>query len=222
MKNKTTIRNSIVLAILTILSLTGCVQTTQAPAPANSTSPTTQAMAKPQLSPPAPGDTVAELQTDFGTIKFKLFTEQVPEMTKNFIELAASGKFNGVPFHRVIKDFMVQTGDFTNKNGTGGYSHKGPGTTLPDEILPSLHHLYGTVSMANAGPDTNGSQFFIITNKNGYKSLDGDYSIFGQVYEGMDVADKIAALYIPSSGSDGTPGKIVKIKKVTIQPYRVK
>jgi peptidyl-prolyl cis-trans isomerase B (cyclophilin B) len=173
----------------------------------------------PQLAKPQPSDTVAIMDTDFGTIKFKLFTAQVPEMTKNFTELAKAGKYDGVPFHRVIKDFMIQTGDFTNKDGTGGYSYKGPGTELADEIAPSLHHLYGTVSMANAGPNTNGSQFFIVTNQDGFAQGDGTYSIFGQVYSGMDVAEKIADLYIPSSGGTGTPSKIVNVKKVTITTY---
>lgn len=140
-------------------------------------------------------------------------------MTKNFEELAKAGKYDGVPFHRVIKDFMIQSGDFTNKNGTGGYSYKGPGTKLPDEIVPSLKHQYGTVSMANAGQDTNGSQFFIVTAQNNASFLDGGYTIFGQVYEGMDVAEKIADLYIPSSGSTGTPSQIVNMKKVTVSTF---
>jgi len=172
-----------------------------------------------QLSPPAAGDTIAVIETDMGTIKLKLFTGQVPEMTKNFEELAKAGKFDNVPFHRVIKDFMIQTGDFTRKDGTGGYSYKGLGTELPDEIVPSLKHLYGTVSMANRGKNTNGSQFFIVTGKDGASMLDGGYTIFGQVYEGMDVAEKIADLYIPSSGQKGTPSKAVNMTKVTVMPY---
>jgi|GEM_PF-1624357 len=168
----------------------------------------------PQTAAPVAGDTVAILETDMGTIKFKIFTEQVPEISKNFIELSKSGKYKDTPFHRVVKDFMIQTGDFTNKNGTGGYSYKGPGTELPDEIAPSLKHLYGTVSMANAGPDTNGSQFFIVTSKKGASFLDGGYSIFGQVYEGMDVAEKIQDLQVPHTEK---PSKLVLIKSVKIE-----
>lgn len=170
-----------------------------------------------QLSPPKTGDTVAILETDMGTIKFKLFPNLVPEIAKNFITLANDGKYNNVPFHRVIKDFMVQTGDFTDKNGMGGYSYKGKGTELPDEIVPSLKHLYGTVSMANHGPNTNGSQFFIVTNKNGTPFLDGGYSVFGQVYEGMEVALKIADLQSPDSDS---PTRTVNIKSVTIETVK--
>jgi peptidyl-prolyl cis-trans isomerase B (cyclophilin B) len=171
-----------------------------------------------QLLPPAAGDKIAIIETDLGTIKFKLFTEQVPEMTKNFEEIAKSGKYDGTPFHRVIKDFMIQTGDFNMKNGNGGYSYKGEGTTLPDEIAPSLKHIYGTVSMAShgKGTSTNGSQFFIVTNKNGTPHLDGSHSIFGQVYEGMDVAEQIAALQDPASDR---PTKTVNMKKVTVTTY---
>lgn len=218
---------SLPLIALSLFSFVSCAgQTAKDELPSGSISVVTpendmtkDTTVKSQLSAPAAGDTVAVLETDMGTIKFKLFTQQVPEMTKNFMELAKSGKFNDVPFHRVIKDFMIQTGDFTEKNGTGGYSYKGPGTELPDEIIPSLKHLYGTVSMANHGRNTNGSQFFIVTGKEGAAMLDGGYTIFGQVYEGMDVAEKIADLYIPSSGQKGTPGKIVNMTKVTVMPF---
>lgn len=168
----------------------------------------------PQTAMPLAGETVAILDTDMGVIKFKLFTEQVPEISKNFIELAKDGKYKDTPFHRTVKDFMIQTGDFTNKNGTGGYSYKGPGSKLADEIAPSLKHLYGTVSMANAGPDTNGSQFFIVTSEKGTSFLDGGYSIFGQVYEGMDVAEKIQDLQVPHTEK---PSKLVLIKSVKIE-----
>jgi peptidyl-prolyl cis-trans isomerase B (cyclophilin B) len=211
------------LALAALMTLGACAEQAKAPEitqkqPVTPTREMTDDN-KAQIKAPAAGDMIAVMETDYGTIKFKLFTQQVPEMTKNFTELAKAGKFDGVPFHRVIKDFMIQTGDFTDKNGTGGYSYKGPGTELPDEIVPSLQHLYGTVSMANRGPDTNGSQFFIITNKDGYASLDGGYTIFGQVYEGMDVAEKIADLFVRSSGQRGTPSKIVNMTKVTVMPY---
>jgi len=167
-----------------------------------------------QLAPPVKGDTIAIIETDLGTIKFRLLTKEVPEMSKNFSELASGGKFDGVKFHRVIKDFMIQTGDFEKQNGTGGYSYKGPGTKLNDEIVSNLHHDYGTVSMANAGANTNGSQFFIVTNKNGARYLDGNYSIFGQVFEGMDVAEQIQNLQKP--GTDA-PSKVVNMKTVKIE-----
>ena len=98
-----------------------------------------------QTQPPQKGDTIATIETTKGTIKFKLFTDLAPETTKNFIELAKSGKYDNVPFHRIISDFMIQTGDFNKKNGTGGYSYKGPGTTIKDEVTSKLVHLNGTV-----------------------------------------------------------------------------
>lgn len=168
-----------------------------------------------QLELPQSGETIAILKTDLGIIKFKLFTKDIPELTKNFKYLADKGKYDGVPFHRVVKDFMIQTGDFTNKNGTGGYSYKGPGTNLPNEINPKYKHLYGAVSMAKTtAPVSIGSQFFIVTNKNGAPFLDGNYSPIGQVYEGMEVVEKIANLQIPGTEM---PSKIINIKKVTIE-----
>jgi len=166
-----------------------------------------------QLAEPVAGDKVAVIETDLGTIKVKLFTDKIPGMTKNFEELAKSGTYNNVPFHRVAKDFMIQTGDFTNQDGTGGYSYNGPNTVLPDEISPDLKHLYGTVSMANRGPNTNGSQFFIVTNKNGTAMLNGGYTVFGQVYEGMDVAEKIADLQKPGTE---VPSELVNMVSVEV------
>jgi peptidyl-prolyl cis-trans isomerase B (cyclophilin B) len=231
----------IVMTFISIIGLSACVE--KANAPSNSqintinnnnsimqnsvlksddsapvTQEPTQAKAWSQTDAPVKGDKIAVIETDFGTIKMKLFDKLVPGMSTNFEQLANAGKYNNVPFHRVIKDFMIQTGDFSEKNGRGGYSYKGPNTTMPDEVVPQLKHLYGTVSMANKGPGTNssGSQFFIVTNKKGVAYLDGGYSIFGQVYEGMDVAEKIVNLQIP--GKDA-PSEIVNMTKVTVTTY---
>ena len=143
-----------------------------------------------QTDMPTQGDTIAILTTSKGTIKIHLLEEHAPEMVKNFTTLTEKGKYNDVLFHRVIKDFMIQTGDFINGNGTGGHSYKGPGTQLEDELHIDLSHIRGAVSMANHGPNTNGSQFFIVHKESTY--LDGGYSIFGQVFEGMDAVDAIA------------------------------
>ncbi len=115
-----------------------------------------------------------------------------------------------------MADFMIQGGDFTNKDGTGGYSYKGPGKELPNEISPKLHHIYGAVSMAKtSAPVSIGSQFFIVNNEEcGALFLDGGYSPFAQVYEGMDVVMKITALQVPGTQS---PSEQVLIKKVTIE-----
>lgn len=141
---------------------------------------------------PESGDTVAIMKTSMGDIKILLYTDLAPETTKNFIELTKQGKYVNVPFHRVIDDFMIQCGDFEKKNGTGGYSYKGEGTIIEDEFSPVLKNVRGALSMANRGPNTGGSQFFIVQNKDGANWLDGKHAVFGFVFEGMEVVDKIA------------------------------
>lgn len=169
-----------------------------------------------QTQPPQKGDTIATIETTKGTIKIKLFADLAPETVKNFIELAKDGKYNDVPFHRIINDFMIQTGDFDKKNGTGGYSYKGPGTKINDEVTSKLVHLNGTVSMANAGPNTNGSQFFIVSSKRNNSYLNGHYSIFGQVFEGQDVVDDLASV---DTDLNDKPLQEMLMKKVTISTY---
>jgi len=138
-------------------------------------------------------DTVAVLETNFGTIEFTLFDEAAPKTVENFEKLAGEGFYDGVKFHRVIKDFMLQTGDPNSKDddwtddGTGG-----PGYTFEDEIN-SYKIVRGRVAMANSGPNTNGSQFFIITTE-ATPWLDGKHTVFGEVVSGMDVVDKIEAV----------------------------
>src|SRR5690606_7181460 len=100
-----------------------------------------------QLAAPKSGDTIATIETSLGTIKAKLFPNEVPETVKNFTELAKEGKYDGVTFHRVIEGFMIQTGDFERGNGTGGHSYQGPGTKFNDEFAPGLANLQGTLSM---------------------------------------------------------------------------
>lgn len=135
---------------------------------------------------------IAVLQTNLGTIEFKLFSEAAPRTVSNFEKLAGEGLYNGVKFHRVIKDFMIQTGDPNSKDddlsndGTGG-----PGYSFEDEIN-DYKLIRGRVAMANSGPNTNGSQFFIVT-KESTPWLDGKHTVFGEVVKGMDVVDKIEA-----------------------------
>ena len=122
----------------------------------------------------------ARMETDKGAMVFELFADKTPKTVNNFVFLALQGYYDGVIFHRVIADFMVQGGDPT---GTGS---GGPGYKFGDEFHPSLKHdKKGVLSMANAGPGTNGSQFFITHLPTSW--LDGKHSIFGQVIEGMDV-----------------------------------
>lgn len=139
-----------------------------------------------------PAEVTAVIQTTEGSMTAELYPDKAPETVKNFMTLAEQGKYDGVPFHRVIADFMIQTGDFENQNGTGGHSYKGPGTMFKDEFDPSLSHEYGSLSMANRGPNTNGSQFFIVHAEDGTPFLDGKHSVFGKLTNGQDVLESIA------------------------------
>ncbi|MCH5299356.1 MAG: peptidylprolyl isomerase [Ruminococcus sp.] len=112
-----------------------------------------------QLEKPEKGDTIAILHTSMGDITLRFFPEYAPKTVENFLSLAKDGKYDGVTFHRVINDFMIQTGDYENHNGTGGTSSYG--TQFEDEFCDKLNNLRGSVAMANSGKDTNGSQFFI-------------------------------------------------------------
>ena len=127
----------------------------------------------------------AIIETDKGTIELELFDEQAPETVGNFEKLARDGFYDGLTFHRVIPDFMVQTG-CPKGTGTGG-----PGYQFPDEksALQLKHDSAGTLSMANAGPDTNGSQFFITHGPTPW--LDGKHAVFGKVKTGQDIVDSI-------------------------------
>jgi cyclophilin family peptidyl-prolyl cis-trans isomerase len=125
----------------------------------------------------------AILETSKGTIKFELYETEAPITTKNFIDLTQKGFYNGLTFHRVIRSFMIQ-GGCPKGDGTGG-----PGYSIRDEFHPKLRHTKGAVSMANAGPNTGGSQFFITEAPQPH--LDGKHSVFGQVTEGQNVVESI-------------------------------
>ncbi|MEK7496750.1 MAG: peptidylprolyl isomerase [Patescibacteria group bacterium] len=151
----------------------------------------------------------ATIQTNQGVITIELFPTDAPKTVENFVTLAGKGYYDGLIFHRVIKGFMIQGGDPT---GTGS---GGPGYTLADELNPETEsykrgYVRGTVAMANAGPNTNGSQFFIM---HADTPLPHNYTIFGRVTSGLEVVDKIASS--PTDGSD-RPITEVKMEKVTI------
>ena len=130
--------------------------------------------------------TAVVLHTNHGAIDLELFAEDAPTTVGNFLELASKGFYDGVIFHRVIPDFMIQGGDPTG-TGTGG-----PGYQFEDEI--NDHRIVrGALAMANAGPNTNGSQFFIVTTQSA-PWLDGKHTVFGRVTNGMDVVDAISEL----------------------------
>ena len=146
------------------------------------------------------------MTTNKGDIVFEMFDDDAPKTVGNFRKLADDGFYDGVIFHRVIKDFMVQGGDPTG-TGTGG-----PGYTFEDEI--NDHKVVrGALAMANAGPNTNGSQFFIVTTE-AAPWLDGKHTVFGEVTAGMGVVDQIERL--PTDGRD-KPREDAKMEKVTIE-----
>ena len=193
-----------------------------------------------QLTLPVAGDTVAVMHTSMGDIKIKLFPNEAPKTVENFTTHAKNGYYNGLIFHRVIKDFMIQGGD-PNGTGTGGQSIWGH--SFEDEFNPELHNLRGALSMANSGPNTNGSQFFIVqaseapenmieqmrgfTAEQGFPSeitdayeemggtpwLDFRHSVFGQVFEGLDVVDAIANVKV---GGADKPVEDVTINSIDV------
>lgn len=127
------------------------------------------------------------METNYGTIEIELYMDKAPDTAGNFEKLMEDGFYDGLTFHRVIPGFMIQGGD-PSGDGTGG-----PGYSIPDEASAlALKHDFGALSMANSGPDTGGSQFFIVVNTEGSNHLDGQHAVFGKVIDGMDVAVKIS------------------------------
>ncbi len=149
---------------------------------------------------------VATIETNHGTVKVELFDESAPKTAENFASLAGKGYYDGIVFHRVIDGFMIQ-GGCPDGRGTGG-----PGYTIPDEFGAGLaHDGEGVLSMANAGPNTGGSQFFITLAATPW--LDGKHAIFGKVVEGMEVVREIGK--VPTGAAD-RPMNAVVMEKVTI------
>lgn len=154
-----------------------------------------------------------KLNTNKGTIELELFDQLKPNTVANFIKLARDGYYDGVKFHRVIKGFMIQGGDPLTKDdsmsaqwGTGG-----PGYMFADEIGSENNNATGTISMANAGPNTNGSQFFINVNDNNF--LDTKHTAFGKVLGGMDIVSTIENV---ATGAGDRPLETVFIESVEI------
>lgn len=178
----------------------------------------------------------ATIKTNFGDIKVQLFPKQAPKSVENFVGLAKKGYYDGIIFHRVIPDFMIQGGDPTG-TGMGGESLWGK--QFEDEFSPEVFNLRGALSMANAGPNTNGSQFFIVQKPQldagmadqmkqaGYPEeivtaygnggtpwLDFRHTVFGAVSEGMDIVDQIATT---KTGMQDKPVKDVVIETISIE-----
>jgi cyclophilin family peptidyl-prolyl cis-trans isomerase len=155
----------------------------------------------------------ATLHTNQGDITIEFFDKDAPNTVANFRKLAGSGFYDGTKFHRVIAGFMIQGGDPLSKDDslTAQWGTGGPGYTFADEIRPNNHNIVGTIAMANSGPNTNGSQFFINVADNSY--LDGKHTTFGKVIDGMDVVDKIQ--HTPTDGND-RPITPVVVTSVTL------
>ena len=167
-----------------------------------------------QLQMPKTGEEVAIVKTKDGDITVRLFPEVAPKAVENFKTHAKNGYYNGVTFHRVMEDFMIQGGD---PQGTGRGGESIWGASFEDEFHEDYKNLYGTLSMANAGPGTNGSQFFIVQKSDGTDWLDFKHTVFGQVYEGMDVVDKIAKV---KTGSGDRPVEPVVMETIEIVEYK--
>lgn len=213
-----------------------------------------------QLDPPAQGEEIAVMHTSMGDIKIKFFPEEAPKAVENFKTLAKDGYYDGITFHRVINDFMIQGGDPT---GTGSGGESMYGEYFEDEFSPNLYNFRGALSMANAGPNTNGSQFFIVQAKTvtegywdyideivaeygtenvlynsqtgnmvkvnysdearqiyneigGTPHLDYCHTVFGQVFEEMEVVDAIASVAVDENDK---PADDVIIESITFENY---
>ena len=190
------------------------------------------------------GDVIATIKTNFGSIRVKMLPEAAPKAVENFLTHARNGYYNGIIFHRVINDFMIQGGDPTG-TGMGGESIWGD--PFEEEFTPDPRNFRGALSMANAGPGTNGTQFFIVqagpetidarmfpmlkrqgkefseeavakyTEMGGTPWLDGAHTVFGQVIEGMDVVDKIAAVRVDRSSRPYDEVTIIGITEETVE-----
>lgn len=151
---------------------------------------------------------VVVVETTKGNFEVTLFPETAPKACENFLGLAKNHKYDGVKIHRVIPDFMLQTGDFENQNGTGGKSIWGK--AFQDEVSANVKYdRPGLLAMANSGPNTNGSQFFITTVKTPW--LQGKHTIFGEVTQGYEVVKAIEA---QGTSPHGVPKELMKILKV--------
>ncbi len=158
-------------------------------------------------------DDIVVIKTDYGTIQIAMFKDKAPRNVQNIIKLVKEGFYNGSTFHRVIPGFVIQGGDPNTKdNDPSNDGYGGPGYYIEDEFSKDLHHLPGTIAMAKAKPDQNGSQFYICLDT--LKYLDGKYTIVGQLIEGMDVVFKISQV---KTDKKDRPIKDVIMKKVYLR-----
>jgi cyclophilin family peptidyl-prolyl cis-trans isomerase len=164
---------------------------------------------------PATKYKVVKLETDCGNLMIWLY-EETPQHRQNFIQLVESGFYDSLLFHRVVSNFVIQGGD---PEGTG---YGGPGYNIPAEFISQLTHVYGAVGAArmpdnvNPNKESNGSQFYIVVNQNGRHDLDGDYTVFGLVFQGMNIAMSISLVAVDTNDRPLTD---VYMKKLTTAEY---
>ncbi|MFD1031991.1 peptidylprolyl isomerase [Metaplanococcus flavidus] len=223
-----------ILLATALLAACGSQETDQQSTASENTGSSETTADFPQLSDEvAEDEALVDMNTSMGTIQIKLFPEQAPKTVENFLTHAKDGYYDGVIFHRVIKDFMIQGGD-PEGTGRGGESIYGEG--FEDEFSEELYNFRGALSMANAGPGTNGSQFFIVqlpelpedglppadapeevkeeyAANGGTPRLDGKHTVFGHVVEGMDIVDAIAEVEV---GEGDRPVEAVVIESIDI------
>lgn len=240
-------RKSLIILGCAVL-LTGCSSKFSGKSPAAAPTPTTLGEGENkitytpgyQLYPPQNGDPIAIVKTSMGDIKIKLFPDKAPKAVENFTTHAKEGYYDNLIFHRVINDFMIQGGD---PEGTGAGGESIWDKPFEDEFSLDMLNYRGALSMANSGENTNGSQFFIVQKKTmtdeevaslkqggypdtlveNYKKggtpwLDFRHTVFGQVYEGMEVVDKIAAVKVVDEETN-KPVEDVIIKTIEIKEY---
>lgn len=221
----------LVILLIAAITLAACGNTEEQGTSGTESDSTEEVQGYPQLEQGITEETVVDMNTSEGTIRIRLFPEIAPKAVENFLGHAESGYYDGVIFHRVIENFMLQGGDPT---GTGSGGESIYGEPFEDEFSDRLFNFRGALSMANAGPGTNGSQFFIVQAKEikegsaadypeeitaayeemgGTPWLDGLHTVFGQVDEGMDVVDQIAAV---EKGQNDKPLEDVVIESIDI------
>ncbi|MBR4809924.1 MAG: peptidylprolyl isomerase [Bacteroidales bacterium] len=169
-----------------------------------------------------PDEPVFDINTSLGTIRVKLYAD-TPKHRDNFAKLALSGFYDGLLFHRVIPDFMIQGGDPLTKdmNNAAQFGTGGPGYQIEAEIRPDHHHKKGALAaarkgdMANPLKESSGSQFYIVQSESGCRHLDGEYTIYGETLEGFDVIDAIASVPTDRRGLPDSPVRIKSVKLVS-------
>ena len=173
------------------------------------------------INAPKAEEPMLEMVTSMGSMKIKLYKE-TPQHRDNFVKLARKGYYNGLLFHRVIRGFMIQAGDPLTRDTTkvDTYGSGGPGYTIPAEIVPSLTHKKGALAAArkadsvNPQRESSGSQFYIVQSEDGCSHLNGQYTVFGEVVEGLNVVDNIARVETNARGLPFYPIKIISLKEI--------